>query len=456
MKTKTLLSVLVFGFILSAFGQKPTMELTFTAENNGQYIPLDSIFIENLTQGGDTTLYAPDTVLSFEYSLGINKIDLSENSFSISQNYPNSFKGKTEVNLFLPEKEYIKITVRNLLGIELVQYKNTLNRGNQYFTFYSGNETYYLLTVSGKQTSKTIKMLNKNSYSTYGEECKIVYNEHEDNVIGFKSHKAINNFVFNTGDELQYTGYANSLDNILGSDVIADAPQANTNYEFVIIKGIRCPGTPSITDIDGNLYNTVLIGSQCWMAENLKTTTYKNGTAIPNVTDANAWSSLTTGAYVWWDNDISWKGPYGALYNWYAVVDPNRLCLTGWHIPSDDEWTALTDFIGGTSPPNGGKLKSCHQVNSPLGGDCNTADHPRWEEHYIYYGTDDFGFSGLPGGYREFMGTFTNFGYSGNWWSATGYSPTNALNRSLGFSSGEVYRIGYSKGYGFSVRCIRD
>ncbi|MCK4677880.1 MAG: fibrobacter succinogenes major paralogous domain-containing protein [Bacteroidales bacterium] len=358
--------------------------------------------------------------------------------------------------MYLPEKEYIKITVRDIVGKELAQYENTLNRGNHSFAFYSCNEKYYLLTVTGKQTSKTIKMLNANSNTTFGWKCRIVYNEYVDNVIGFKSQKAITNFVFNSEDELQYTGYANTIDGILGSDVIADAPQTSTNYEFAIIKGLRCPGIPTVTDIDGNLYNTVLIGSQCWMAENLKTTTYSNNTPIPNVTDANAWQNLITGAYVWYDNDTSWKDLYGGLYNWYAAVDPNGLCPTGWHVPEHDEWTILTDFIGGTGSPHGNKLKSCRQVNSPLGGECNTSDHPRWDPDNTHYGTDDYGFSGLPGGYRDYDGTFYDVGRFGNWWSSTEHISETIWGRSLAFGSGSVYVSLHNKLFGFSVRCLRD
>jgi len=228
MKTKTLLSILVFGLMISAFGQKPTMELTFTAENNGQYVPLDSILIENLTQGGDTTLYAPDTVLVIDYvtSIGDNEA-IGENTLAVSQNYPNPFKGKTEVNLYLPEKEHIKITVQDLLGRELAQYENTLNRGNHSFAFYSGNEKYYLLTVTGKQSSKTIKMLNANGNTTYGGKCKIVYCEYEYNVIGYKSQNAINNFGFSLGDELEYTSYS-----YIGEISFSDSPSGNQTYTF--------------------------------------------------------------------------------------------------------------------------------------------------------------------------------------------------------------------------------
>jgi formylglycine-generating enzyme required for sulfatase activity len=228
MKTKTLLSVLALGLYISAFGQKATMELTFTAENNGQYVPLDSIFIENLTQGGDTTLYSPDTVLILDYVTSIgDKETIDKNTLSVSQNYPNPFKGKTEVNLYLPEKGHIKMTVRDIMGRKLVGYENTLNHGNHSFVFYPGNEEYYLLTVTGNQTSKTIKMLNANSNPVDKGKCKIVYKGFADNEIGFKFQNAINNFVFNLGDELKYIAFS-----YLGERTMTDSPSGNQTYTF--------------------------------------------------------------------------------------------------------------------------------------------------------------------------------------------------------------------------------
>jgi uncharacterized protein (TIGR02145 family) len=216
----------------------------------------------------------------------------------------------------------------------------------------------------------------------------------------------------------------------------------------------ECPAT--VTDIDGNVYNTVLIGEQCWMKENLKTTTYKNGTAIPNVTDINAWSNLTTGAYVWYDNDISWKEKYGALYNWFTAVDPNGLCPTGWHVPTHNEWTDLTDYIGGVSAPHGNELKSCRQVNSPLGGGCNTSEHPRWDSDNSNWGTDDYGLSCLPGGLRIYDGTFNYIGEYGEWWSTTVYGAPTAWLRALNNTAGNIYVYINQRRTGMSVRCLRD
>jgi uncharacterized protein (TIGR02145 family) len=239
-----------------------------------------------------------------------------------------------------------------------------------------------------------------------------------------------------------------------------------TNAKLVF--GLPCPGTPTVTDIDGNVYNTVLIGDQCWMKENLKTTRYNNGTPVANVTDETAWSALTTGAYVWYNNDISWKDSYGALYNWHAVSNASGLCPQGWHVPYDDDWAQLIDYVTALGFPNednnpdgvANALKSCWQINSPLGGACNTTVHPRWEEDtwtgYNHYGFNQFGFSGLPGGLRYAYGEFTFIGYSGIWWSSTVHVTDYSWSRFMGCFDSNVISIGSSMQDGFSVRCIKE
>lgn len=457
MKAKYLLSILSLGLLLSAFSQN-TIELTFTAENNGQYVQLDSILIENLTQEEDTILYAPDTVLVLDYVTNIRDNHLiKENTFTVSQNYPNPFNGKTEFKLNLTEMEYIKITVIDILGRKLADYSNTLARGNYSFTFFPGNEKYYLLTVTGKQTNQSIKMLNANNKTVYDGKYKIEYNGFEDEKIIFKSQRAMNDFGFNLGDELQFTAYALTETGNIGSAIETDAPENSTMYELNILGGLRCPGMPTITDIDGNIYNTVQIGNQCWMKENLKTTTYRNGTSIPNVTDSTVWSNMTTGAYVWYDNDISWKDKYGALYNWFTTVDSNGHCPIGWHVPTSVEWDILFGYIGGTYTPHGNELKSWRQVNSSLGGSCNTNNHPRWDQDVDDYGTDDYGFAGLPGGVRYTSGPFLFRGSHGYWWTSTLDTLNMAWLEYLYYASGFLF-IGHTnnKQAGFSVRCLRD
>ena len=226
---------------------------------------------------------------------------------------------------------------------------------------------------------------------------------------------------------------------------------------YPIAFGQPCPGTPTVTDIDGNVYQTVLIGSQCWMAENMKVTSYNNGAIIPNVKEPNEWLNLLTGAYVWYDNDPSWRDPYGALYNWFAVVDENGLCPEGWHLPSVSEWQVLTNFIGGAGAPYGQKLRSCRQDASPLGGECNTLDHPRWENTgNSVFGTDDYGFSLLPAGFRLGLGQFDALGFYGAWWSTEEYDFWFSWGRSIFYDLGSFGEWYDYKTAGRSVRCLKD
>ena len=178
-------------------------------------------------------------------------------------------------------------------------------------------------------------------------------------------------------------------------------------------------------------YSTVQIGDQCWFAENLRTTTYLNGDAIPRNLSNGDWSSTTSGAMAFYID-----GPaYGGLYNWYAVDDVRGICPSGWHVPTDGEWTVMTNFLGGEIVA-GGQMKATYG----WGGGGN--------------GTNSSGFSGLPGGYRNDLGGFGDAGYNGDWWSSSP-SGSDAWFRYLDVSE-DVIRYDVSQRDGFSVRCVRD
>ena len=438
------------GINIFAWCQTPAIELTFTAESNGYHLPLDHILIENLSQGGDTSLYPPDTVLVLDITTATGELNItSERSLSVSQNYPNPFHDHTRFELFIPGKSWIKITVRDMLSRIVTDYENTLSAGLHTFIFYPGDEEYYLLTVTDMEKAETIIMLNATPGSASGVIPELIYSEQKYVVMPNKSQENRSGFLFDLGDELRYTAYS-----ALGIQFITDIPMDDETYVFQF-PGNSCPGVPHVTDLDGNVYSTVLIGSQCWMVENLKTTLYQDGSPIPNVT-GNEWSTLSTGAYVWYDNNASNKETYGALYNWFAVMDPHGLCPTGWHVPTNDDWDVLTNFIGGTSSPFGNSLKSCRQVNSPLGGECATDDHPRWAEHITHYGTDDHGFSALPGGTRHFLGSFVTLGYIGSYWSSTESTSDYGWLRGLEYNNGYVDVYAFYKKNGYSVRCVKD
>lgn len=196
----------------------------------------------------------------------------------------------------------------------------------------------------------------------------------------------------------------------------------------------------TVTDVEGNVYHEISIGPQTWMVENLKTTKFRNGDPIPNVTDNTAWENLTNGAYCVYNNDAANITTFGMLYNWYAVNDSRKIAPDGWHIPTDAEWSALRSYLGGATVA-GGKLKSTGTVNwdTPNTGASNSS-----------------GFSAMPGGYRYYGATFGGVAMAGYWWSATEYDSGTAWCRYLSNSSPELFNSHISKGLGFSVRCIKD
>jgi len=195
----------------------------------------------------------------------------------------------------------------------------------------------------------------------------------------------------------------------------------------------------TVKDINGNVYKTVTIGKQVWMAENLKTTKYNDGTTIPLVTENTAWESLTTPAYCWNKNDATNKNRYGALYNWYTV-NTNKLCPRGWHVPTDAEWATLTTYLGGESVA-GGKLKetgTTHWLRPNTGA------------------TNETGFTALSSGGRYEDGRFYDLDSKGYWWSSTEEGEASAWCFQLQYAIRGINRVGSSKPFGMSIRCLRN
>ena len=197
----------------------------------------------------------------------------------------------------------------------------------------------------------------------------------------------------------------------------------------------------TVKDIDGNTYKTIQIGTQTWMAENLKTTKYRNSVSIPNITDNTEWKNNTTGAYCSYNNNTTNDCPYGKLYNWYAVNNSNAICPTGWHIPTYAEWTALVIFLGGDVIA-GGKMKATGTLYWQI---------PNTDA------TNSSGFSGLPnGGRRNFDGTFQNIGYSSGWWTSNDDFSFDDLPLGLSYNDAYVDELDDDKALALSVRCVRD
>ena len=535
-KNRKIIPVSLIILLLTGFNainlNAQEISFTFTANHTCEYAALDSVLVENLTQGGDTTLYYPDTVLTLVLT-GIDQFLTGSNNFYVSQNYPNPFETKTNIDIFLPECDNITIDVYDLLGRKVANYEGSHESGMQHFTFFGGNSKNYILTVSSKKYLQYIQMIQFGEVSS-----GLPYLEYNGsttmNSIKIKQKSLQSLFPYNLGDQLKFTGYVSGdyisiTDNPTTSqeyifdinhmvpttptagthitdedqiewhwNTVADADgykynavndytsatdngtstsytqtglACETNYTLYVWaynscgassslelneQTSDCPssficGTSTVT-YDGVTYNTVQIGSQCWLKENLRTTKYNDNSSIPEVTDASTWTSTTSGAYCCYDNNPSNCDTYGALYNWYAV-NTGKLCPRGWHVPSDAEWCTLENYVEANTDPNC-NLWEWRGINT--GGHLKEADTTHWASPNT--GADNSsGFTALPGGSRKYSdGSFYVLGLNGYWWSSTVYDASYAWHRFLHYHNAGVYRDCHDYGDGFAVRCLKD
>jgi uncharacterized protein (TIGR02145 family) len=194
-------------------------------------------------------------------------------------------------------------------------------------------------------------------------------------------------------------------------------------------------------DIDGNEYKTIVIGTQTWMAENLRTTHYQNGDSIPNIIDTAQWARLESGAYCNYNNTESLDtiATYGRLYNWYATADSRKLALKGWHVPTAIEWNTLFAYLGGDAVA-ADKLKEV--------GNTHWADP--------FKSDNSSGFTALPGGWRSYPRTSEKIGIYGSWWTSTEFNENFSAFLYLEFFASNVFKDFNYKRNGYSIRCIKD
>src|SRR5664280_120922 len=210
---------------------------------------------------------------------------------------------------------------------------------------------------------------------------------------------------------------------------------------FTTLTG-KLPG--KISDIEGNNYDTIVIGTQTWMKENLKTTRFNNGSPIPFVPDNQEWYNLMKPGYCWYENNLNNKTTLGALYNWYALDSVSNgyrnICPTGWHVSTDEDWIILSTYLGGDSVA-GGKLKEAGIIH--------------WQKPN-FGANNETGFTGIPGGCRDFDGSFHGIGSYGFWWSSTDFVIGGALCWYMSYDNEGYYNYGRFEQDGFSVRCVKD
>jgi len=352
-------------------------------------------------------------------------------------------------------------TVANGANVGDMNYWN----GTTWVPLYKGIQGQTLTFCDGKPTwafggvcPGTISSLNCSSVTNSGT---LLANSVSGGVTSFISYTGGNGGVHN-GQVVTSTGvtgltatltsgtFANGNDTL--SYAITGKPNTSGIANFAInIGGKACvmaltvnkaPNGPNISDIDGNIYKTVYIGTQQWMGENLKTAKYNDGTLIPNVSDNSQWSNLTTGAWAYYNNVASNNSKYGKLYNWYAVspiTNGNKnICPAGWHVPTDTEWTVLISYLGGEAIA-GGKMREVGTIN--------------WSWNTPETSNSSL-FTGLPGGELSSKGFYVGIGNSGLWWSSSQASTYDAYY--LYLDSYSLSKNSNYKYYGRSVRCLKD
>jgi uncharacterized protein (TIGR02145 family) len=444
-KQKNPASLFIILVLVCQLGYSQGYLITFSG--SGQSTTVETVEVKNIAQQTMLTLSGTDTLLLTEV-VGTGNLPALSQGMSI---YPNPANHASRLEFYNSSTGNMSIEIYDFSGRLLINKSFHLSVGNHVFTINGLKAGIYLVKVNTPEHIYSRRLVSSSGQNLAPElKYEGIAQSHQQ-APGLKS---INNIVamqYNDGERLVFKAISGDY-----AHTKSLVPTESQHIDFELMDCI---------DGDGNQYGVVTIGEQVWMAENLKTTHYRNGMPIENPTGFSDWQNNTSGAYVWYNNDIGWKVSYGALYNWYAVNNANGLCPTGWHVPSDAEWTQLIVYVVAQGFPNtdetngaGNALKSCRQVNSPLGGECNTTEHPRWIEDtwYNHYGFDGFGFSSLPGGYRTDDGYFFHIGNFIRYWSSFEFNSLNAWYHALHFAQGHVFSFYGGMNYGHSVRCVKD
>ena len=439
MKIKTLLTLIMLVLTISVSGQSIT--LTFTAVDNTAYTQLNSIKVMNRTQGVDTTLSWPDTVLVLYSPQGLPEISSDVGSFQVFQNYPNPVKDITTISMYVPDKDAVIITITDVIGRVIHTSERVLPEGYHSFRFTPGSGSLFILTAQYRGNCSSIKILNAADGIDRAGSLEYISGQFLPQI---KAVEAVQDFSFTVGDTLLYIGYTNTL-----QSGMLDAPEASETYTFQFATNIPCPGTPTVT-YEGQVYNTIQVFSQCWLKENLNVGTMIQG--AEEMTDNGIMEKYC------YNNEPGYCNTYGGLYQWNEMMQytiqqgAQGICPQGWHLPTDEEWKVLEGAVDSQYRIG----DNTWDINGIRGYDvgANLKTTSGWYANGN--GTDLYGFSVLPGGRRHSDGSFFEMGEFGFIWASTEDSNLYSRFRSFAYLGPTTARGVWSKLYGYSVRCIRD
>ena len=419
--------ILLFAIFCALQANAQNYLINFTG--SGATTTVTTVKVENLTKSTSLTLNGVD-ILHLTVLTGVNTIE--DNHSSELKIYPNPMTDNSTFEIIPPIEGNAVISVCDMTGKTIAQIQSYLENSPQEFRLSGLKKGFYLINFSGNNYKFSGKLLcNGESNETAKIEKlrnSVQAVDEKAGKTGSKGTLATVDMAYTTGDRLKFTSNSGNY-----STIVTDTPTQDKTIAFNFI---------ACTDGDNINYPVAEIGSQVWMAENLKTTKYQNGDLIGTTTPSTLdISNETTPKYHWAFNaNESNAVTMGRLYTFYAITDNRGVCPSGWHIPSDEEWTTLTTYLGG-EPIAGGKLKETGTIHW---ASLNTG------------ATNETGFTSLPGGLRSFDGYFLSFLNLGRWWSATEASSDIAYGRTMNYNNANVYRNMLGEKDGNSVRCIKN
>jgi uncharacterized protein (TIGR02145 family) len=396
----------------------------------GARTTVDSVQVDNLTKCTHAGLGGADQ-LSLSGTVGIIKPSSASNIDNMHI-VINAAMGLLDI--YTAGQENLRVGIYDMCGREIL--KTVVLPAQRHLTckLKETGSGIYFLRIEGADFTSIVKMIRYDAatYVTSLSMDKQRANSSLAKVTHLSTNTSVIPMLYSSGDILKLTGKSGSFRTI---SMLTPTKDQTITFNFA-----EC------TDADSNHYAIVQIGTQIWMEENLKATKYRDGSAIPNVSDSALWYSANTGVYCDYHNLASEGTGYGHLYNWYAIADKRNMCPLGWHVPSDSEWIILTTYCGGAAV-SGKKLKE----------NCTT----RWAYLDSTWGTNETGFTGLCANYRMTTGAWSmapDNNHDSWFWTSTELTANSAWAwaRSLRWCYNDVWIGPPMKSGGFSVRCVKD
>ena len=415
--------ILFFAMLALSFNVF-ALDFTISFTGSGASSIVGDVLVQNLSKGTSVTVPAGNVLnLNDSPTLVIQQSATRDGIFV----YQDAKDGTSRVSFYSKQAGLTQLNAYGIDGRKLIGINQHLPVGEITFQL-SLSKGAYIIQVVGNGYAYSAKLISPSSSQTLPA-IEYAGSQFVSSSALQKSKSAVNgitSMLYFVGDQLLYTAVSGNY-----SSIVTDKPTQDktTNFNFVACK-----------DADQNNYKTVSIGAQTWMVENLKTTKYRNGESIVNVSVGTSWSALSTGAWCNYNNDAAYDTKYGKLYNWYAINDNRNIAPIGWHVPYDAEWTTLSNYLGGTTI-TGSKLMETGTVNWAA---TNTK------------ATNETGFTALGGGIRYTDGTFTGLNNWGNWWSSTSDNLSSSINRTVYSGDNQFWVGSANKLFGVSIRCLKD